>query len=57
MGHIVCPYPDELLDKWDSVANPIGKECEDCEVYECEHNLNYEPYIESPIKSEGNIPE
>ncbi len=35
-----CPYSEELLDKWDSVMNPIGDACCDCDNYECEHNLN-----------------
>jgi len=29
-----CPYPDELLEKWDSVANTIGDACNGCENYE-----------------------
>ena len=32
-----CPYPSELLEKWDGVCNPIGDACNDCEEYECEH--------------------
>lgn len=37
-----CPYSDETLQKWDSVANPIGAACMDCDDPDCEHNLaNY----------------
>lgn len=43
MTHYVCPYSDDLLDKWDSVANPIGNACNDCTQYECEHNLRADP--------------
>jgi len=43
MTHYVCPYPDELLDKWDSVSNPIGDACGDCTQYDCEHNMNPDP--------------
>lgn len=43
MTHYVCPYPDDLLDKWDNVANPIGDACNDCTQYECEHNLKADP--------------
>jgi hypothetical protein len=35
-----CPYPDELLEYWDSVANPMGSECADCKEWDCEHNDN-----------------
>lgn len=35
-----CPYTDEELELWDSVANPMGKECYICEEWACEHNFN-----------------
>jgi len=35
-----CPYPDELLEEWDGVCNPMGIECNDCEEINCEHNMN-----------------
>ena len=38
-----CPYPEELLEKWDSVCNPMGDACNDCENYDCEHNPNPDP--------------
>ena len=38
-----CPYPEELLEKWDGVSNPMGSECHGCENYDCEHNLNPNP--------------
>ena len=37
---MTCPYPDELLEKWDGICNPIGNACGDCDETECEHNLN-----------------
>lgn len=37
-----CPYSDEELQKWDSVTNPMGPACSDCEDYDCEHNPNVE---------------
>ena len=38
-----CPYSDEELEYWDGVSNPMGSECNDCEEYDCEHNLNPDP--------------
>ncbi len=32
-----CPYSDEELQKWDSVCNPMGPACRDCDECECEH--------------------
>ena len=45
-------YPGRLLEEWDSVCNPIGDYCYDCDEYECKHNANilteeeYEEYYE-----------
>lgn len=41
MSH--CPYSDESLEQFDSVANPMGDACDDCEDFECEHNPNPDP--------------
>jgi len=38
-----CPYSDEVLDKWDGVSNPMGRACNNCENYDCEHNPNPDP--------------
>ena len=35
-----CPYSDEDLERFDSVSNPMGKECYTCEDFDCEHNEN-----------------
>jgi hypothetical protein len=32
-----CPYSEEELQEWDSVANPMGDACFDCEDCDCEH--------------------
>ena len=42
-----CPYPDEMLEEWDGVANPIGKYCNNCSNLDCEHNLDY-GYVPEP---------
>jgi hypothetical protein len=48
-----CPYSDEELEYWDSVTNPMGKECESCDDFECEHNNNlnnperYDPFFDT----------
>jgi len=34
MSH--CPYSDESLEQFDSVANPMGDACDDCDDYDCE---------------------
>ena len=51
-----CPYSDEELDFWDSVANPIGNACFDCDDLECEHNDNSENYYSyedfEPVKEQ-----
>lgn len=38
-----CPYSDEELQFWDSVSNPMGDACDDCDDYDCEHNPNMSP--------------
>lgn len=38
-----CPYSERELRKWDSVCNPMGESCYDCEEYECEHNAAVMP--------------
>jgi hypothetical protein len=38
-----CPYSDAELEKWDSVSNPMGDACDDCEDSDCEHNPNPKP--------------
>lgn len=35
-----CPWSDEELEYWDGVSNPMGSECNECEVWDCEHNIN-----------------
>ena len=32
-----CPYSEEELQEWDSVANPIGDACFTCDECDCEH--------------------
>ena len=32
-----CPYSDEELEKWDSVCNPMGPACSECNDCECDH--------------------
>jgi len=32
-----CPYSEEDLQEWDSVANPMGDACYTCNECECEH--------------------
>lgn len=39
-----CPYPDELLEKWDGVMNELGSECRRCPHVECEHNPSQDGY-------------
>lgn len=58
-----CPYSEEELQEWDSVANPMGEACSTCKDCDCEHWVgscedceNYEkwpecggPYREDPM--------
>lgn len=32
-----CPYSDEELAKWDSVTNPMGDACFECDECYCDH--------------------
>ena len=32
-----CPYSEEELQVWDSVANPMGEACYHCFECDCEH--------------------
>jgi len=32
-----CPYSEEQLQLFDSVANPIGDACRTCDECDCEH--------------------
>lgn len=36
------PYPPELLDYWECVANPMGPPCNHCDDLQCEHRFNGE---------------
>ena len=61
-----CPYSDDELQKWDSVANPMGEPCYHCDEVECEHyagdegleydDVGYPDYLEEskPTKVELN---
>ncbi len=40
-----CPYSEQDLELWDGVYNPMGDACDECENYECEHNLG-DPTLE-----------
>jgi len=37
-----CYYTDDELQKYDGIANPIGKACYNCDELQCEHNENLE---------------
>jgi len=41
MGY--CPYSETELAMWDSVCNPMGDACYDCDEFECDHNPNPSP--------------
>ena len=32
-----CPYSEEALQEWDSVANPMGDACFTCDNCDCVH--------------------
>lgn len=32
-----CPYSERELEEWDSVCNPMGKACYECNDCYCEH--------------------
>ena len=32
-----CPYSEYELQEWDSVCNPMGEACYECDECECEH--------------------
>ena len=32
-----CPYSAEVLERWEDVANPMGRACDHCMDCECIH--------------------
>jgi hypothetical protein len=50
-----CPYSDEELQYWDGVTNAMGKECDSCEDFDCEHNTNFENNPECAGMNDGEL--